>query len=87
MADDQDGDGDRCGARGDEGRPAAEAAGAAVAQVADNGLNEEAGDRAAEPDEAGPHVRDAELLHVRGEQRELQGPTELDPARDRGDAE
>lgn len=87
VADDQHGEGDRQGPGDDERPPAAEAAGAAVAHVAHQGLDDEPGQRAAEPDNAGPGVGDPQLLHVRGQQRELQRPPELDPARDRGHAE
>lgn len=51
--------------------PAAEAVGAAVTHVANQGLNEEPGERAAEPYDAGPRVRDPELLHVGCEEGEL----------------
>lgn len=81
VGDDDDGDHDGDSADEDEGAAAAEAAGAAVAHVADERLDEEAGDRAAEPDDAGPLVRDAKLLDVGSEEGELQGPTELNTAR------
>ncbi|PON58442.1 hypothetical protein PanWU01x14_166540 [Parasponia andersonii] len=81
-ADEEDGDGDEGGAGCDEWPPAAEAGGAAVAVVAHYGLDQHAGDWAAEPDEGGPGVWNAEELNVRGQQGELQRPTELDPGGD-----
>nr|TKV96623.1 hypothetical protein SEVIR_9G440400v2 [Setaria viridis] len=65
-------------------RPSGEALGAMRSErwpTSDEGLDEEAGERAAEPDEAGEGVQDAELLHVGSEQRQLQRPPELHPAR------
>lgn len=84
-ADGEDGGGDGGGARGYEGPAATERGGGgdAVGEVADEGLDEEAGERAAEPDEAGEGVGDAQLLHVGGQQRQLQRPAELHPARHR----
>lgn len=64
---DHDGD---CAAE-DERAAAAEPARASVADESDQRLNEQAGKRAAKPDDAGPSVRDSELLHVRREQRQL----------------
>ena len=66
VADEEDGDGDERGASDDEGTASAEAGGAAVTVVADDGLDKHAGDGAAEPDEGGPGVGDAEELDVRG---------------------
>ena len=71
---------DRGGTGEDERTPATKAAGAAVAEVSDEWLNEEAGDGAAEPDDAGPLVRDPELLNIGSEERELKRPSELDSA-------
>ena len=81
KADEEDGCGDEAGAGGDEGSAAAEARGAAVAVVADEGLDEHAGDGPTEPDECGPRVRDAQQLYVRRQQRQLQRPPELHPRR------
>ncbi|KAJ1379637.1 hypothetical protein SESBI_46698 [Sesbania bispinosa] len=61
----------------DKRSPAPEPAGAPVTQVADQGLNDEPREGATEPYDAGPSVRDSELLHVRREKRELQGPSKL----------
>lgn len=66
VANNENGNNDRGGAGENERPAAAEAAGAFVAEVADERLDEEAGDRAAEPDDARPLVRDPELLNVRG---------------------
>ena len=66
VADKEDGDGDGEGAGGDEGAAAAEAGGAAVAVVSHDGLDEHAGDWAAEPDEGGPSVGNPQQLDVRG---------------------
>lgn len=77
-ADEEDGNGDEGGAGGDERTPTAEPGGAAVAVVADDWLDQHAGDGATEPDEGGPGVWNAEELNVRGQQGELKGPTELD---------
>lgn len=52
--------------------------------VADDGLDEHPGDWAAEPNEGGPSVRDAEQLDVGSEEGELQGPAELDTGSDGG---
>ncbi|RCV45224.1 hypothetical protein SETIT_9G436600v2 [Setaria italica] len=64
-------------------RPSGEALGAMRSErwPTSEGLDEEAGERAAEPDEAGEGVQDAELLHVGSEQRQLQRLPELHPAR------
>lgn len=70
-ADEEDGGGDEGGAGGDEGAAAAEAGGAAVGVVADEGLDDHAGDGPAEPDEGGPRVRDAEELDVRRQEGQL----------------
>lgn len=66
-ADEDDGDGDAAGAGGDEGASPAEGGLAVVTVVADDGLDQHAGDWAAEPDVGGPFVGDAEELDVRGE--------------------
>lgn len=71
VSDDENSGDDGDGADEDEGPAAAVAAGAAVAHVADEGLHEEAGDWAAEPDDAGPLVGDPQLLNVGRQQREL----------------
>lgn len=78
KADEEDGGGYEGGAGGDEGAAAAEAGGAAVAVVADDGLDEHAGDGAAEPDESGPGVGNAKELDVGGEEGKLESPPELD---------
>lgn len=61
----------------DKGAAATEAAGGAITDVAHQGLDEETGDWTAEPYDAGEGVGDAELLDVRGKERELEGPPEL----------
>jgi hypothetical protein len=78
-ADCEDGGCNGGSAGGDEGAAAAERGrgGDTVGEVADEGLDDEARERAAEPDEAGEGVRDAQLLHVGGEQGQLQSPPEL----------
>lgn len=77
VTDDENSDDDRQCSAHYKRSSAAEAAGAAVAQVAHQGLDQEPRERPTEPYDAGPHVRDPELLHVRHEKRELQGPPEL----------
>ena len=71
VADEEDGDGYGEGAGGDEGTAAAEARGAAVAVVAYYRLDDHPAYWAAEPDEGGPSVRDAQQLDVGGQQGEL----------------
>lgn len=66
VSDNEDGDDDRGGAGENERPAAAEAASAFITEVADERLDEEAGNGAAEPDDARPLVRDPELLNVRG---------------------
>jgi len=82
VAYEKDGDGNGQGSGGDEGTAAAEAGSAAVAVVADDGLDQHAGDWAAEPDEGGPRVGNSQQLNVGGEEGELQGPAELHPCGD-----
>ena len=53
----------------------------------DDRLDNHARDGTTEPDERGPFVRDTKKLDVRCEERELERPPELYPARHGGDAE
>src|SRR5205807_1593493 len=71
VADQEDRDGDGDGAGGNKGTAATEAGSAAVTVVADDGLDQHAGDWAAEPDVGGPFVRDAEKLDIWGEEGKL----------------
>lgn len=71
MADEKHGDDDGGGAGDDERPPAADPGLASVAGVANERLDEEAREGPTEPDEAGPPVRDTELLHVRRQQGQL----------------
>lgn len=80
-ADEEDGEGDGGGAADDEGAAAAPGAGEAVAQVADEGLDDEPREGPAEPHQACERVGDPQLLDVGGQQRELESPPELDAAR------
>lgn len=63
-ADENDGNGDKGGTGNYKGAAAAVARGAPVAIVTDCGLDEEAGNRPAEPYEGGPFVGDAEELYI-----------------------
>lgn len=65
--DDGNSQNDEGGARKYVRATAAEAAGAAVTEVADERLNEEARERATEPYDTSPRVGYAEFLHVRGQ--------------------
>lgn len=74
-------DGSRAG--DDERTAATETTPTAIAHEADERLNEEAGERTAEPYDASPSVRDSELLNVRRQKRKLKRPAELNTARHR----
>lgn len=52
----------------------------AVVVVVDEGLNGQVKEGAAEPDDGGMFMWDSKELEVRGEKRELERPTERDPA-------
>ncbi|WOK99790.1 hypothetical protein Cni_G08502 [Canna indica] len=56
VADQEDRDRDGEGSRDDEGAAVAEGAGAAIAHVANEGLDDEIGERSAEPHQARPLV-------------------------------
>lgn len=77
VTNDENRDDDRHGSAENKRSPAPESAGAPVTHVAHEGLYQEPREGAAEPYDAGPRVRDSELLHVRREKRELQGPSKL----------
>ena len=63
--------------------PAAKSACAVVAHVAHQGLHQEPRQRPAEPYHASPGMRDPQLQHIRRQQRQLQRPPKLNPARHR----
>lgn len=79
VADDQNGDDDRERSGDDERPPATKATRASITHEADQRLDEKAGERSTEPYHARPRVRNPQLLHVRGQERELQSPAELNP--------
>lgn len=67
VADEKHSDGDEDGTGKNEGTATAEAGFAGVAVEADDGLDDHAGDGAAEPNEGRPFVRDAQELNVGGQ--------------------
>ncbi|WVZ18602.1 hypothetical protein V8G54_005924 [Vigna mungo] len=83
VTDDQNSNDDRQCSAQDKWSPAAEPAGAAVAQVAHQGLHQQPRERPTQPYDAGPHVWDPQLLHVRRQKRELQCPPKLNASGNR----
>jgi len=83
VTDDQNRNDDRQCSTQDKRSPAAEPAGAAVAQVAHQGLDQQPRERPTQPYDAGPRVRDSQLLHVRRQKRQLQGPPKLNASGNR----
>ncbi|KAL4559137.1 hypothetical protein LXL04_031271 [Taraxacum kok-saghyz] len=85
VPDKEDGDGYEESSAGNKGPPATKSRGAPVAVVTDDRLNNHAGDWTTEPDEGRPGVGNTQELDVRGEEGELEGPSELDSGSDGGD--
>nr|GMD74179.1 hypothetical protein TEA_019755 [Ipomoea batatas] len=80
-ANEEDSENDEQGAGSNKGATATETPSAIVAVVADQGLNNHAGDGPTKPHKGREFVRDSEQLNVRGEEGELQGPPELNSRR------